>query len=312
MVQAGTPRGTATILRGIDLDIDPGIILGVVGESGSGKSTLALALIGLLPDGVTAQGRITLGEQSLLGLAEPAMRRLRGDRVAMVFQDPMTALNPLFTIGTQLADVLRRKHPDLRRPEALSRAAALLGRVGIADPVGRLRGYPHQLSGGMRQRVAIAMALAVEPMLLLADEPTSALDATVAAQVAALFRSLRADLSGSIVFISHRLGEVAQLCDAVCVLYGGVVVETGPVRALLDTPRHPYTRALLDCELDGAGGGRLRSIPGDVPDPVAPSTGCIFAPRCPMVQPQCRSTLPPLTTKAPGQRAACLLVPNAG
>ena len=303
--------GNATILRGVTLEVPDGAILGVVGESGSGKSTLGAALMGMLPPGLRAEGRIMLDGQDLLTLSPAAMRGLRGTALAMVAQDPMTALNPLFTIGTHLADVARRRHPGLTRRQARDAGARMLHQVGIADPAARMQAYPHQLSGGMRQRVAIAMALLAEPRLLVADEPTTALDATVEAQIAALFAGLRRDLAGSIVFISHHLGLVAQLCDSICVLYGGTVVETGPATAVTTDARHPYTQALLACEIDPDGTGPLRFIPGDVPAPAAPDHGCIFAPRCHRAEPACREVVPPLSTKAPGQRAACILAPDA-
>jgi peptide/nickel transport system ATP-binding protein len=304
--------GRATLLRGIDLDIPRGRILGVVGESGSGKSTLALALLRLLPPGVTATGRIGFDGTDLLTLPEHALQRLRGIRIAMIFQDPMTALNPLFTIGTQLVDVLHHKEPGLSRRAARERAAAMLGRVGLPGGAARLGAYPHELSGGMRQRVAIAMALLVQPDLLIADEPTTALDATVEAQIAALFTDIRQDLAGTIVFISHHLGLVAQLCDEVCVMYGGTVVETGPVAAVLGDAKHPYTQALLACEIMPGGEGRLHSVPGDVPDPALHPPGCLFAPRCGRVEPACRAAPPPLALKAPGHRAACIRVADHG
>ena len=310
VVRAPTPRGAATILRGVDLDIAAGSILGVVGESGSGKSTLAGAVMGLLPGGMTATGRIDWDGCNLLELPPRAMQRLRGTRLAMIFQDPMTALNPLFTIGAHLRDVLARRHPGLPRAESRARCAAMLGRVGLPDAEARLGSYPHELSGGMRQRVVIAMALLVEPELLIADEPTTALDATVEAQIAALFAG---GLARSVLFISHHLGLVAQLCDAVCVMYGGTLVETGPVAAVIGQPLHPYTQVLLACEidLDADGGGRLRSIPGDVPDPVSTPPGCIFADRCAHVVDGCRAAPPPLALKAAGHGAACIRVPDA-
>ncbi|MEJ1977011.1 MAG: ABC transporter ATP-binding protein [Acetobacteraceae bacterium] len=284
----------------------------MVGESGSGKSTLALALLRLLPAGLTATGHIRFDGADLLALPEPAMRRLRGIRIAMIFQDPMTALNPLFTIGTQLVDVLRHKEPGLSRRAARSRAAAMLGRVGLPDGAARLEAYPHMLSGGMRQRVAIAMALLVQPDLLIADEPTTALDATVEAQISALFADMRRDFAGSIVFISHHLGLVSQLCDDICVMYGGTVVETGPVAAVLGDPKHPYTKALLTCEITPGSEGRLRTIPGEVPDPALPAPGCLFASRCDLVEPACRAAPPPFTLKAPGHGAACIRVADLG
>jgi len=300
--------GRATVLRGIDLDIANGRITGVVGESGSGKSTLAYALLRLLPDGMVATGHVDVGGVDLLALSERDMQAWRGVRIAMVFQDPMGALNPLFTVGAQLADVVRRRDPGLPRGDALARAAAMLGRVGLPDPASLLASYPHELSGGMRQRVVIAMALLVRPDLLIADEPTTALDATVEAQVAALFQDLRRDLAGSVLFISHHLGLVAQLCDELVVMYAGTIVETGPVEAVLARPLHPYTRALLACEIDAAPDGRFKTIPGEVPDPAAPLPGCVFAPRCPDAMAACHAAVPPLEPKRPGRSAACIRV----
>ena len=306
-LEASTTRGTAFILRGIDLDIGRGRILGVVGESGSGKSSLAACLLRLLPANLSRlDGEIVFDGTDLVALDEAAMNAYRGARIAMVFQDPMSALNPLFTVGTHLTDVLRRRHPGLPRGDAMARATAALESVGIGDAPLRLRSYPHQLSGGMRQRVMIAMALSVEPDLLVADECTSALDATVEAQIVALLDGLRRGFDGSIVFISHHLGLVAQLCDDLCVMYAGTVVETGPVADVLARPRHPYTRALLECELDDhAQGGRLVSIPGEVPDPVAAHVACTFAPRCPHASHICRASIPALRDAGPDRRAAC-------
>lgn len=306
VLEAATARGTARILNGVDLDIGRGRILGIVGESGSGKSSLASCLLRLLPPNATRiDGRVDFAGTELLALSDAAMAGMRGTRIAMIFQDPMTALNPLFRVGTHLVDVIRRRAPSLPRREALKRAEAMLARVAIPDPAQRLAAYPHELSGGMRQRVMIAMALLAGPELLLADEPTTALDATVEAQIVALLEELRSDVAGSIVFISHHLGLVAQLCDDLCVMYGGTVVETGPVAPVLDAPRHPYTRALLACEIEEDDQGRLVSIPGEVPDPVHPPPGCVFAPRCPMARDVCRAERPALREVTPGRRSAC-------
>jgi oligopeptide/dipeptide ABC transporter ATP-binding protein len=307
-LEASTARGTVHVLRGIDLEIGRGRILGVVGESGSGKSSLASCLLRLLPANISRlSGEIVFDGTDLLSLDAAQMNAFRGLRIAMIFQDPMTALNPLFTVGTHLVDVLRRREPSLPRHAALARAKAVLESVGISDAELRLAAYPHQLSGGMRQRVMIGMALLAEPDLLLADEPTTALDATVEAQIVALLEGLRRDFSGSVVFISHQLGLVAQLCDELCVMYGGTIVETGLVSEVLSRPRHPYTRALVACELeDGSQGGRLVSIPGEVLDPIAPLTACVFAPRCPHATDVCRSTVPRLREAGPGRQAACL------
>jgi oligopeptide/dipeptide ABC transporter ATP-binding protein len=307
-LDADTARGTAHILRGVDLEIGRGRIVGVVGESGSGKSTLASCIVGLLPANIARlDGEIAFDGADLLAGDRDRLAQFRGTRMAMIFQDPMSALNPLFTIGTHLVDVIQRRDPRAPRRAALERAQAMLKKVGIPDAAMRLAAYPHQLSGGMRQRVMIAMALLVEPDLLLADEPTTALDATVEAQIVALFDALRSEFAGSIVFISHHLGLVAQLCDDLCVMYGGTVVETGPVEDVVGAPRHPYTAALLACEIDDEPGeGRLRSIAGDVPDPVAAMTGCIFAPRCAHAGDDCRAGVPPLRVVATGRRVACI------
>ena len=305
-LDARTPRGTAHILRGVSLTIGHGRIVGVVGESGSGKSTLALCLLRLLPGNVTRlSGRAVMDGADLLALDEAALQGWRGRRIAMIFQDPATALNPLFTVGTHLSDVLRRRQPGLSRRDRRAGVEAALRRVEIADPAQRLRAYPHELSGGMRQRVMIAMALLAQPDLLLADEPTTALDATVEAGIIDLFRGLRADLAGSVLFISHHLGLVAQLCDDIAVMYGGLVVETGSAAAVCSMPAHPYTAALLACEIEEDGAGRLRSIPGEVPDPVGIPGGCIFAPRCPAVEARCRAEPQPLRPVAPDRAAAC-------
>jgi oligopeptide/dipeptide ABC transporter ATP-binding protein len=306
-LEADTARGTARILRGVDLAIGRGRILGLVGESGSGKSSLAACLLRLLPaNGARIGGRILFDGTDLLALDDAAMSTWRGRRIAMIFQDPMTALNPLFSVGTHMVDVIRRREPGLARSAALDRAEAMLRKVAIADPRARLYAYPHALSGGMRQRVMIAMALLAGPELLLADEPTTALDATVEAQIVDLLAALRRELAGSVVFISHQLGLVAQLCDDLCVLYGGSVMETGPVRAVLDQPRHPYTSALLACEIEEDRSDRkLASIPGEPPDPLSQPAGCIFAPRCGLAIDLCRTTTPTLRESGPGRQAAC-------
>ncbi len=282
--------GAAHILRGVTLGLEQGRILGVVGESGSGKSTLALALLRLLP-GVTLGGRITMDGTELLNLPEAAMAAWRGRRIAMIFQDPATALNPLFTVGTQLTDVLRRRTPGLRGRAARAAAEALLRRVEIADPVQRLGAYPHQLSGGMRQRVMIAMALAAQPDLLLADEPTTALDATVEAGIMQLFQRLRGEFHGSILFISHQLGLVAELCDDIAVMYAGAVLEHGPAASVCAAPKHPYTAALIACELEDET-GPIATIPGEVPAPTETPPGCLFAGRCALAEPRCGEPQP--------------------
>ena len=306
-LEARTQAGIAHILRGVDLTIGQGRIVGVVGESGSGKSTLALALLRLLPANVIALGgHIRMHGQDIAALDEPTMRTWRGSTLAMIFQDPATALNPVFTIGTHLTDVLRRRDPALSRAERLRRAEQALARVEIPDPARRLRAYPHELSGGQRQRVMIAMALLARPDLLLADEPTTALDATVEAGIVQLFQNLRTELGGSVLFISHHLGLVATICDDIAVMYAGRILETGPAPSVCATPLHPYTQALLACEPDRSPPDTpLRSIPGEVPDPHTVLPGCIFAPRCSKAEPRCHQEPQPLRQLAPERSAAC-------
>ena len=303
---AMTSRGSAAILRGVDLDLPRGRVLGIVGESGSGKSSFVNAVMGLLDSSLRVEGRILLDGVDLLSLDPAAMRSLRGRRLAMIFQDPMTALNPVFRVGTLLADVVRRRHPGASRAEARRIAAEALARVGLPDPGRRLDDYPGALSGGMRQRVTIAMALICRPDLLIADEPTTALDATIEAQIIELMIGLRREISGTIIFISHHLGTVLRLCDEVAVMYGGHVVERGPVRDVLLRPLHPYARALVACEVDDAPPDvPLRFIPGRVPEPVETPPGCIFAPRCPHAAPVCLTAMPPLRSFRGDQAAAC-------
>jgi peptide/nickel transport system ATP-binding protein len=307
-LSAATSRGEARILRGIDLDVPRGSTLGIVGESGSGKSSLANAIIRLLPGNTTKlDGEIRLNGQDLVALGEGEMRALRGTRLAMVFQDPMTALNPLFTVERHLIDVIRRRLPELDRRNSAARALEALQSVGISDAKLRLGSYPSDLSGGMRQRVMIAMLLLAEPDLIIADEPTTALDATIETQIVALLGDLKTRLSGSMLFISHHLGLVARLCERTCVMYGGTVVEMGETSVVTTTPAHPYTRALLDCMIDDqTSAAPLVFIPGEVPDPVRTVEGCIFAPRCDFVVDHCRQVSPPLRDFGPSARkVAC-------
>ena len=310
-IDFATARGAVHALRDVSLSIGRHSVVGLVGESGSGKSTLALALLGLLPDNTEGvSGEIAFGGKNLLALDPGELRRLRGTRIAMIFQDPMTALNPVFTLGTQLVDAQRSRHPELGRRELLARAARMLARVGISDPEKRLSAYPHQFSGGMRQRVMIAMALLCEPDILIADEPTTALDVTIEAQIVRLLKELHAEFHGSIVFVSHSLGLISEICDEVAVMYAGKIVESGPVESLFSRPSHPYTQALLACEIDPADapGERLVTIPGGLPDLVNVPSGCIFADRCPSRFAKCAEEPPPRPV-APGHAAACWLVP---
>jgi peptide/nickel transport system ATP-binding protein len=310
-VDFATANGAVHALRDVNLSIGKRRVVGIVGESGSGKSTLALALLGLLPENTSGVfGKIALDGQDLLALPPDDMQRLRGTRIAMIFQDPMTALNPVFTLRTQLVDAQRNRHPDLSRRQLHERAADMLTRVGIPDAASRLSAYPHQLSGGMRQRVMIAMALLCEPDVLIADEPTTALDVTIEAQIVELLKDLHAAFHGSIVFVSHSLGLISEICDEVAVMYAGKIVESAPTASLFARPSHPYTVALLACEIDpdDEPGEPLVTIKGGLPDLVNVPRGCIFAARCPSRFDKCAEE-PPLQAVASDHRAACWLIP---
>jgi peptide/nickel transport system ATP-binding protein len=310
-VSFATSRGEACVLRGVSLDMARGQIVGVVGESGSGKSTLATAVLRLMPGNLSRlSGQMIFDGTDLLTLGAPQMQALRGARISMIFQDPMSALNPVFSIATLMADVQRAKMPGASRAQMRARSVAMLEKVGIPDAARRLADYPHQFSGGMRQRIMIAMALMTEPDLLIADEPTTALDVTIEAQIVRLLAGLRDDTGVSILFISHSLGLVAELCDQVVVLYAGTVVETGPAVALFANPAHPYTQALLACEVStrDTSDARLVAIPGEVPDLTQVPPGCIFAGRCAHVTAKCLLQTPELRTVGPAHRAACFLV----
>jgi peptide/nickel transport system ATP-binding protein len=281
-------------VRNVSLSLHRGRITGIVGESGSGKSTLALALIGLLPRSARVEsGSIRIMDRELVGCSEAELRRLRGAQVSMVFQDPMTSLNPARSIGNHLLDAQHRDR-QLGRSALRSHAVDILRRVGVPDAEAQLARYPHQLSGGMRQRVAIAMALLGRPTLLIADEPTTALDVTLEAQILQLLRELQRDIDGAIVFVSHNLGAIAEICDHVVVLYAGEVVEEAPVRALFHNPCHPYTQALLACDparIDGVA-EVLPSIPGETPVVTELPGRCVFASRCTQATDLCRTRAP--------------------
>jgi peptide/nickel transport system ATP-binding protein len=291
-----------SVLRDINLSLRANKIVGVVGESGSGKSTLANVLMGLLSDNaVMESGDILLNGRVI----DPVS--LRGRSLAMVFQDPMNALHPVMTIGTQMVDAQRARFPRRTTSELRQRAVDMLGRVGIADPQSGIDRYPYEFSGGMRQRVMIAMALLVEPDLLVADEPTTALDATIEAQIAELFRAARDTLDGATLFVSHSLGLVAELCDEVVVLYAGTVVEQAKVSDLFSIPHHPYTRALIACEprADDGSDEPMASIPGSLPNLSSLPSGCVFALRCTHATEICRQTKPPLAAVDQDHLTAC-------
>ncbi|HXP76977.1 MAG TPA: ABC transporter ATP-binding protein [Stellaceae bacterium] len=297
-------------LRDIRFSMERGRIVGLVGESGSGKSTLSLAVLRLLaPSARIVSGTIRFDGVDILALSDEAMRALRGRRIAMVFQDPMSTLNPVLSVGAQMIDVQFRD-ADLSRKQKRARAVSLLARVGIPDPERRIDDFPHQFSGGMRQRISIAMALLGQPDLLIADEPTTALDVTLEAQILDLLRDLRRDFAGAILLVSHHLGVVAEFCDEVVVLYAGEMVEQAPVGELFANPRHPYTRALLDCDPGRlpADARSFPTIPGRLPDLGAPRTQCVFAARCPLAIERCRAEPPAMIDVAPGHRASCHLL----
>ncbi len=300
-----TRFGAVRAVDGVSFAVARGETLCIVGESGSGKSATALSVMGLIPSGSgrVAAGSIRLaGHGELRGLSDAAMAEIRGRAIGMVFQEPMTSLNPVFRVGTQIAEVMRR-HEDISRSAARDRAVDLLRMVGIPSPESRAQDYPHQLSGGMRQRVMIAMAIACDPMLILADEPTTALDVTIQAQILALIDALKHRLGSGIVFITHDLRVVAQIAQQVCVMYAGVVVERAPVRALLRDPLHPYTVGLM-ASVPGtaprSGLRRLPAIPGTVPNLAALPKGCRFRNRCPRAFALCAEAEPPLAVPANG------------
>jgi len=290
----------------VSFDIRPGEHVGLVGESGSGKSVTSLAVMGLLPKrGAHVSGNVTYAGRDLLQASHREMSKLRGNEIAMVFQDPMTSLNPVVTVGVQLTEVLTQ-HNRLSRSEARDRAGDLLRKVGIPDPVRRLKEYPHQLSGGMRQRVLIAIALACEPRLLIADEPTTALDVTIQAQVLEVLKELVADTQAALLMITHDLGVVAGLCDRVNVMYSGRIVESTTRDVLFAEPRHPYTGGLLRSipRLDTPRGEPLVAIPGSPTNTLPWTQGCAFAPRCPQAQDDCRTDPPALVEQGP-RRLRC-------
>ncbi len=305
VVDSTGSRGRARLIDDVAVSLARGEVLGLVGESGCGKSVTALSVLRLLPAPLAVVGgRIRFEGQDLLTLDEGAMRGLRGNRIAMVFQEPMTSLNPTFTVGWQLAEALKL-HGMARGPVIADRSIELLRRVGITVPERRLRQYPHELSGGLRQRVMIAMALACDPSLLIADEPTTALDVTIQRQVLDLLARLRNELGMGILLVTHDLGVVAEYTDRVAVMYAGRIVEYGRTAALLARPRHPYTAGLLAARprLHGHR-GRLQAIPGVVPPPGARGIGCRFADRCSRVLEQCRTASPPLADTGT-EAAAC-------
>ena len=306
-----TSQSTVRAVRGLDYAIAPGEAVGLVGESGCGKSVSALSLLGLLP---RPAGRVTNGSamfrgEDLLRLDDSQMRDVRGDRIGIIFQDPLSSLNPVLTIGRQVTEGLER-HRGMGHDAARRRAAELLGMVGIPDAARRLDDYPHQFSGGMRQRAMIAMAISCEPDLLIADEPTTALDVTIQAQILELLRRLREELNMALLMISHDLGVVAGISDRIAIMYAGRIVEMGPTEEVLARPRHPYTLGLLRSlpRLDRPRGVALVPIDGAPPDLATAIDDCPFRPRCPYAVDRCAED-PPLTEVGPGHRSACWVQP---
>ena len=309
-VSFATDDGTVRAVDGIDLALQRGRTLGLVGESGCGKSVTSLAVMGLLPpENSKVSGEVHFEGRDLLKIPRAELRDLRGARLAMIFQEPMTSLNPSYTIGNQIIEAIRR-HQGLNAAEARARAIDMLRLVHIPTPEKRIDDYPHKLSGGQRQRAMIAMALACGPQLLIADEPTTALDVTIQAQILDLMRGLRRDTGTAIILITHDLGVVAEMADDVAVMYAGQIVERAPVETLFARPEHPYTVGLLGSipKLDQKRES-LPSIEGRVPDMAHPPEGCRFAARCPFVEPACCTAVPPLAEVAPGHLSRCRRAP---
>jgi oligopeptide transport system ATP-binding protein len=305
-----TDDGEVRAVDGVSFSVEPGKLMGIVGESGSGKTASVLSIMRLLPESAKIVGGEVLFEgRDLTKLPEPEMRAIRGAKIAMIFQEPMTSLNPVFTIGNQIAEAVRL-HQKTSRGEARERAIEALKMVGIADPQRRVDDYPHQLSGGMRQRVMIAMALSCNPQLLIADEPTTALDVTIQAQILDLIRDLQSRLKLAVILVTHDLGIVAEYADTVTILYAARVMEQAPCNVLFKEPLNPYTKGLLDSipGIDGTRHHRLQAIPGTIPSALQPPSGCRFHPRCPMAIPNCAKIDPPLEEKRPNHHVACIRV----
>jgi len=308
-VRFTTPDATVNAVNGVSFDLDPGRVLGILGESGSGKSVTLRALIGLLPPRRShVEGRITVAGHDITAMSEAQLREVRGTKIAMIFQEPMTALDPVFTIGEQIAETIVR-HEGVSHADAWRRALELLEIVQIPSAARRLKNYPHEMSGGMRQRAMIALALSCRPSVLLADEPTTALDVTVQIQIIVLLRQLQQELGMAVVFVTHDVGVAAEVADGIAVMYAGRFVETGPADTVIRTPAHPYTAGLLASTVLGAAQGqRLEAIPGAPPDMTLLPPGCSFAPRCRFAEARCSLDLPPEIALAPDHMVRCLRV----
>jgi peptide/nickel transport system ATP-binding protein len=308
-VEFSTDEGRVLAVDRMSFTVEPREVLALVGESGCGKSVTSMSILGLLPRSATVTGSIEFEGRELTSLPEAAIREIRGRQVSMIFQEPMTSLNPSFTVGFQIREVLHR-HDRMTRRQSWARAAELLELVRMPAPEARLREYPHQLSGGMRQRVMIAMAVACNPKVLIADEPTTALDVTIQAQILDILRDLREEVGTSILLITHDLGVVADIADRVAIMYAGHQVESGPVDDLFAHPQHPYTAGLLGAvprpdRFNQPGSRRLQEIPGLVPVLHGRPDACVFAPRCERASAECATSMPVLEQTRPGQYAAC-------
>ena len=309
-VEFSTEDGVVRAVTGVTYDLQPGEVLGIIGESGSGKSVSVMSMLGLIPQ---PPGRVVSGEavfkgNDLISMGKKQLREIRGGDAAMIFQDPMTSLNPVLTVGNQLAEAIQAHHPGVKDKAALLRAAELLDLVGVPNPEQRVNQYPHEFSGGMRQRAMIAMAIANEPSVLIADEPTTALDVTIQAQIIEVLKAAQHETGAAIILITHDLGLIAELADRVVVMYAGRVVEMGDVFTIFEYPRHPYTLGLMNslAKLEGDQEW-LQPIPGQPPSLVTPPPGCAFHPRCMLSQgrPRCREEIPPLREVQAAHVSAC-------
>lgn len=306
-----TSNGEVQAVRGVSFSVGKGEILGVVGESGSGKSVTSMSILRLLADtGRIKEGEILFDGQNLAELGKADMRKIRGEKISMIFQDPMSSLNPLITVGRQVEEMIREHHPDISREAVKEQVLKLFADVRIPEPEKRYNSYPHEFSGGMRQRVMIAMALANKPELLIADEPTTALDVTIQDQILKQLRRLQKESGTSIMFITHDLGVVAELCDRVIVMYGGLIMEKASIYDIFENPKHPYSLGLLDSipKLTQDKAERLSPIPGSPPDMTNPPAGCPFAPRCPYARNICAKACPEFVEVGEGHRSRCWLL----
>lgn len=305
-VEFCTFDGVVKAINGMSFDVPRGKTVGLVGETGAGKTTTALSVMGLVqsPPGVITEGEILFDGEDLLKAGEAKLRKYRGDKISMIFQNPMTSLNPVYTVGRQIANVIMQ-HQNVNKAEAEKRAGDMLEVVGI--PRERTANYPHEFSGGMRQRVCIAMGLACNPSLLIADEPTTALDVTIQAQVLDLIRDMKEKMNSSVIMITHDLGVVASLCDRILIMYGGKIVESGSDREIFYDPKHPYTRGLLQCVHNPEKKEKLKPIAGSPPDLLKPPAGCPFVDRCPEAMKVCKLYMPEVTTYSATHQCACWL-----